>query len=261
MIQFRFGLTPLDQVRPWGRERPKLHWFGLTDGWYGIDLGDHELLRYTERTVRALRGDGDGSAPHPYTDYFVVRLWEDMIALLSAAMEPVPDDLVGFVAGNPLQWSWEETPEAEAAAQWHGDRTLNMTYLRIAPYIRWWRTVAGGNDSMTVTWEHAADPENEIEYAAPAAGRVTMPTAAFLAAVTALDHALLAAMEQRVGELEAAGAPTGVELDLEQLRRDQQDRATWLRRAQERERITDWDAVRAGARLLHASADGVTADG
>ena len=126
----------------------------------------------------------------------MVRLWEDMIALLSAAMEPVPDDLVGFVAGNPLQWSWEETPEAEAAAQWHGDRTLNMTYLRIAPYIRWWRTVAGGNDSMTVTWEHAADPENEIEYAAPAAGRVTMPTAAFLAAVTALDHALLAAMER-----------------------------------------------------------------
>ena len=113
-----FGLTPLDQVRPWGRERLKLHWFGLTDGWYCIDLGDHELLRYTERTVRALRGDGDGSAPHPYTDYFVVRLWEDMIALLSAAMEPVPDDLVGFVAGNPLRWSWEDAPEADAAAEW-----------------------------------------------------------------------------------------------------------------------------------------------
>ncbi|MFJ2954023.1 DUF5984 family protein [Streptomyces sp. NPDC087270] len=54
MIRFRFGLTPLAEVEPWGAGR-ELHWFGLTDGWYGIDAGGHELLRY-------LRANRSGTA-------------------------------------------------------------------------------------------------------------------------------------------------------------------------------------------------------
>jgi hypothetical protein len=257
-IRFRFGLTPLDQVRPWGRrERPVLHWFGLTDGWYVIDLGDHELLRYSERTVRRLRGGGDGPS-HPYVDYYVVRLWEDLLALLPAALEPVPEDLAAFVARDSSDWHWEDTPEVEAAADWHGNRTLDMGYLRVSPHVRCWRTVAGEGDvmgdavgdAMNVSWAHHPDPENEIEFAGPATGQVTVPTSAFVAAVVELDRALLEAMERRIGELEAAGPPPGVELDLEQLRREHRDRAGWLRRAREYAYVTGWDAVRAGGRVL-----------
>ncbi|MFD8865746.1 DUF5984 family protein [Streptomyces sp. NPDC059590] len=256
-IRFRFGLTPLEQVRPWGRrERPVLHWFGLTDGWYVIDLGEHELLRYSERTVRRLRGGGDGPS-HPYVDYYAVRLWEDLLALLPPALEPVPEDLAGFVARDSSDWHWEDTLEAEAAAQWHGGRTLNTGYLRVAPDIRCWRTVAGDDhamkDVMNVSWTHQPDPEDEIEFTAPATGRVTVPTSAFVAAVGELDRALLEAMEQRIGELAAAGPPPGVELDLEQLRREHQDRAGWLRRTREYEYATDWAAVRAGAAALLSS--------
>ncbi|ADI10690.1 hypothetical protein SBI_07570 [Streptomyces bingchenggensis BCW-1] len=254
MIRFRFGLTPLAEVRPWGRrERPVLHWFGLTDGWYAIDLGEHELLRYSERTVRRLRGDGGGPA-HPYADYYVVRLWEDLLALLPAALEPVPEDLADFVACDSSDWCWEDTPEADSAAQWHGDRSLYTGYLRIAPDIRCWRTVAGEHDAMddvmNVSWAHPSDPEGEIEFAGPATGRVTVPTSAFVAAVTELDRALLEAMERRIGELEAAGPPPGVELDLEQLRREHRDRAGWLERARRYAYATDWAAVRTGAAAL-----------
>ncbi|MEU0805560.1 DUF5984 family protein [Streptomyces sp. NPDC005970] len=253
-IRFRFGLTPLEQVRPWGRgDRPVLHWFGLTDGWYVIDLGEHELLRYSEGTVRRLRGggDGEGAGPsHPYADYYVVRLWEDLLALLPAALEPVPEDLAGFVARDSSDWHWEDTPQIDAAVGWHSDRDLNTGYLRVAPDIRCWRTVAGERDVMHVSWAHRSDPEDEIEFAAPDTGRVTVPTSAFVAAVGELDRALLEAMEQRIGELEAAGPPPGVELDLEQLRREHRDRAGWLRRAREYEYATDWAAVRAGAAAL-----------
>ncbi|MES4909339.1 MULTISPECIES: DUF5984 family protein [unclassified Streptomyces] len=263
MIRFRFGLTPLDQVRPWGSsERPVLHWFGLTDGWYVIDFGDHELLRYSDRTVRRLRGGGDGEGAegsegggpaHPYADYYVVRLWEDLLALLPAALEPVPEDLAAFVACDSSDWRWEETeetPEAEAAVEWHSDRTLNTGYLRVAPYIRCWRTVSGECDVMTVSWAHQSDPEGEIEFAGPATGQVTVPTSAFVAAVTELDRALLEAMERRIGELEATGPPPGVEIDLEQLRREHRDRAGWLERARRYTYVTDWAAVRAGADAL-----------
>ncbi|MDW6063178.1 DUF5984 family protein [Streptomyces sp. FXJ1.4098] len=270
MIRFRFGLTPLAEVRPWGRPgHPVLHWFGLTDGWYAIDLGEHELLRYSERTVRSLRGGGDGGGvgpAHPYVDYYVVRLWEDLLALLPAALEPVPEELADFVASDSSDWYWDETletleaeaeaeveTEAETAAGWHGDRTLNTGYLRVAPYIHCWRTVAG-EDVMNVSWAHPSDPEGEIEFAGPATGLVTVPTSAFVAAVTELDRALLEAMERRIGELEAAGPP-GIELDLEQLRREHRDRAGWLERARRYAYATDWAAVRTGAAALLRSPD------
>ncbi|MFJ4574320.1 DUF5984 family protein [Streptomyces sp. NPDC088846] len=50
MINFRFGLLPVEEIQPWGGvgESPRLSWFGLTDGWYCVDVGGHELLRYDD---------------------------------------------------------------------------------------------------------------------------------------------------------------------------------------------------------------------
>ncbi|MFJ1583206.1 DUF5984 family protein [Streptomyces sp. NPDC088197] len=251
-IRFRFELTPLTSVTPWGRERPVLHWFGLTEGWYCVDLDGHEVLRYSDSTVRALRDDGDGRRTHPYVDYYVVRLWEDMIALVSAALEPVPPDLVDVAADTSPAWTWRETPEAEAALAWHSAGYLYTDYLRIAPHVRCWRTVVGEEDTVTVVWEHQADPEGVIEFVGPRSGRVAIPTSEFLAAVTELDRALLSAMDQRINELEESGPVPGVEADIEQLRREHRDRATWLRRARDREPGTDWSAVRTGVRTLQA---------
>jgi hypothetical protein len=131
-----------------------------------------------------------------------------------------------------------------------------MGYLRVSPHVRCWRTVAGEGDVMNVSWAHHPDPENVIEFAGPATGRVTVPTSAFVAAVAELDRALLEAMERRIGELEAAGPPPGVELDLEHLRREHHDRAGWLERARRYTYVTDWAAVRAGAEALLNSRPG-----
>ncbi|MFF3431502.1 DUF5984 family protein [Streptomyces sp. NPDC002602] len=251
-IRFRFGLTPLDQVKPWGAQ-PELHWFGLTAGWYCVDIDGHEVLRYSERTVRELRHDRADDRAHPYVDYFVVRLWEDVIALVSGAMEPVPHDLVDVAADISPNWTWIDAPEADAALTWHGEGYLYTDYLRVAPTIRLWRTVVGAEDTVTVAWEHRADPEGVIEFAGPRTGRVTVPTDEFLGAVAELDRALLAAMDERIGELEKSGPPPGVRGDAEQLRREHRDRATWLRRARDRDPGTDWDTVRTGARMLLAA--------
>ncbi|GAA1185598.1 hypothetical protein F4556_000093 [Kitasatospora gansuensis] len=105
---------------------------------------------------------------------------------------------------------------------------------------------------MTLTWEHQADPEGVIEFAGPQAGRVTMPTSEFLAAVTEFDRALLAAMDERINELERFAPVPGVQLDVAELRREHRDRATWLQRARNHEPGTDWDAVRTGLRTLLA---------
>ncbi|MEU9802264.1 DUF5984 family protein [Streptomyces sp. NPDC051000] len=47
----------------------------------------------------------------------------------------------------------------------------------------------------------------------------------------------------------------GLRPDVEQLRREHRDRATWLRRARDCEPGTDWNAVRIGVRALLAAGD------
>ncbi|WP_443054311.1 DUF5984 family protein [Streptomyces sp. IBSBF 2435] len=51
-VRVRFGLTPPESVRPWGRTEPELHWFGLTDG-------------CTASTSAATRCCATPAGPHP----------------------------------------------------------------------------------------------------------------------------------------------------------------------------------------------------
>ncbi|WP_433662941.1 DUF5984 family protein [Nocardia sp. CA-128927] len=259
MIRFRFGLTPLDRVGPWGDQYRTLHWFALTEGWYYIGLGDHDLLRVSARTAELLRTQaGHRETPHDcYVEYYVARLWEDVLTLLPSALEPVPADLLDFVDTEPTTWSWADTPEVDAASTWYGDRTLDTGYLWFGPHLRWWRTVDDSSDSVTVAWRYPVDPESEIEFTGPLTGRISMPTDEFRTAVIEFDRNLLAAMNERLREFESSGPPEGIEIDLALLEHEQQDRAHWLAQTLERRPDTDWEAVRIGARTLRQSSSAV----
>jgi hypothetical protein len=90
---FTFRLKPLDEVAPWG-ERPTLHWFGLTDGTYGMKLGGVDVFRYDHEAARARGFSADGHL----VDYQVARFWEDVLDIVPAALTPVPEDLAALVA-------------------------------------------------------------------------------------------------------------------------------------------------------------------
>ncbi|GIH23382.1 hypothetical protein Aph01nite_16920 [Acrocarpospora phusangensis] len=247
MIEFRFALTPLGQVSPWGDEVRRLHWFGLTDGWYWIELDGHELLRYSPETLQRYRTD-QLPAQRPYVDYYLARLWEDITDMTPTVLQPVPKDLLGFVAGDPDTWQPVESDTASIAAGWHDEHRLDLGYIRQPPRIRAWRTSSDDLDTVTVTWRH--DDEGSIRFTADPTGRVVVPAESFLTAVRRLDHDLMIAMERRIRVLERTGPPDGVQLDLRALRAEHLDRTTWLARRLQREPATDWAAVRAGAAEL-----------
>lgn len=253
MIRFRFDLQPVRDIDPWGGEQhPTLHWFALTSGWYWIEVGEHELLRYSDRTLQ--RWAIDEGELTPYVEYYVVRLWEDVLEMVSVLTDPVPTDLVEFVAGDLPNWATRDnSPQADAAGSWHCAHAMYMGPLLGAPHIRLWRTIIDGEDTVTIDWQHPSG--TDIEFSAPAIGRISMPFRSFDNAVTEFDRALLAAMDERVTALEAAGPPAGVHLDLPHLRREQLERAEWLQRARARHAATDWVAIRAGARELLAAGD------
>lgn len=64
-------------MSPWGGDQPRLHWFGLTEGWCWIRVGEHELLRCSRLYH-----------PDCYVDYYLARLWEDVIVLNPDVLEP-----------------------------------------------------------------------------------------------------------------------------------------------------------------------------
>jgi hypothetical protein len=232
MIRFRFGLYPLEQVSPWGGDQPTLHWFGLTEGWYWLEASGHELLHRTRL-----------DHPHPYVDYYLARLWEDVNVRTPDVLEPVPPDLQPFIASDPAEWACDpldfvvepaedgtvgaDVPDhpVMTAAIWHSGHYLDLGYLRNAPYLRFWRTVCGDRDEITMDWRHADD--GEIGFSAGPAVRVNVSTAAYLEAVHTLDRELMVAMGRRVEELERRGGLPGVSLDLTWLRKEHEDRRCW----------------------------------
>ncbi|GAA1002011.1 hypothetical protein GCM10009555_107570 [Acrocarpospora macrocephala] len=247
MIRFRFALTPLGQVSPWGHEDRQLHWFGLTNGWYWIELANHELLRYSPETLQRYRTDHPATQ-RPYVDYYVARLWEDINEMTPTVLQSVPIDLLDFVASDPDAWQPKDSDAALVAAEWHAEHALDLGYIRQPPRIRAWRTVSDDLDTVTVTWRH--DDDGDIRFIADPAGQVVIPAESFLTAVRQLDHELMIAMERRIRALERTGPPDGVHLDLRLLRAEHVNRATWLAQRQHREPATDWAAVRAGAEDL-----------
>jgi hypothetical protein len=86
---FNFVLRPLGDVAPWGKDPPKLHWFGLTDGWFWLEADDQTLFRFSDTFLEQRCGQGS-TAPVPYVDYYVVRLWEDVLDGLHDFLSQVP---------------------------------------------------------------------------------------------------------------------------------------------------------------------------
>ncbi|WP_327146992.1 DUF5984 family protein [Nocardia sp. NBC_01327] len=252
MMRIPFELAPIDEVVPWGEHRT-LHWFGLTQGWYGLEVAGIELLRYTEQT-QALLGE-DPTVPR-WADYYVVRLWEDMLGVLPQVLEPVPGDLAEFFAGGGEGWADISDPDVldnpaiDPAYEGRRLRCFDTAYLRAGGAFRWWRTV-DPDDRVSVAWQFASGPDDQIAFAAPLSGRASVETSEFIAAVTDFDHRLLQAMQERVDRLVVTGAAPGIVLDVEGLTREQAKRRLWLPQALARQvEDTDWDAVRAGVAIL-----------
>ncbi|WP_278262665.1 DUF5984 family protein [Nocardia sp. AG03] len=242
-MRFRFELDPVEEVVPWGEQR-RLHWFGLTQGHYCMDIGGVGLLKYTQ--------DHSTRDARSWVDYYVVRLWEDLLAVLPSALEPVPEDLAHFFAANSAHWVDTDDPRTDAATDAYGLRWTDTAHLRYGPSFRWWRTLAP-EDTITVAWHHPLDPDGEIEFSAPPSGRRTIPTTEFLAAVTDFDRRLLDAMRERIDQLTETGVAEGIELDIPALIEEQAQRRTWLPRALASQDLTDWPAVRTGVAILSPS--------
>lgn len=248
---FNFRLTPLEQVVPWGRPNdPHLHWFGLTDGCYWLRVGDVELFHYREDAF-----GGEYYPCKPYVDYHVVRLWEDWLEILPDVLAPVPQALAEKLAApNFLAWRarverWNDAKEGNfdnpiywLAIERAGDRYLDSGYLVKGPRIWAW------NDGTHIhlEWDNRKCRVEGKPIWTAGVGSWVLPVEDFLDEVQAFDTRFIQAMQQRVDQIAADWTRPEIRIDIDQLVREQADRATWLAKTLDRApqaRAVEWNAV------------------
>lgn len=130
----------LDELHAVIVSEPMLSWFRLTDGVFDMRVG-----------ATSVYGPLAGGV-----EYYVARLWEDLIRLEPFAVEPVPAPLVTLLRNHeewrrPIDGLMERSPgqtRPGGALSWWTRRRLDSSYLADPPDLAFVRL---GSDTRIVT--------------------------------------------------------------------------------------------------------------
>lgn len=270
MALFEFKLKPLSDVMPWGQE-PKLtlHWFGLTDGIYYMNVGEDQLFRSSKEILLHWKKEWpDLDINCEYVDYQVVRLYEDLLDILVDVMHAVPVELQQYIDTQKNQEVWQnklwnifkstEDEEDEglyylATEWWNSFRRLSTSHLNNGQNIWLWRA---GN-TIHIRWNNEDKRINGIQPWAAVRGDFALPLEEFEEEVRRFHNQLMAAMECRIVELKTNNPIPHVSIDIPSLEKEHEERKLSLERALNRApRVNDWgQVVRAINKLLDSAAE------
>lgn len=245
-----FELTPIENVLPWGTpDNPSLSWFGLTDGRYWINAGVDTLFEYSER-IR--HNDADR-----YCDYYVARIFEDVIEMLPSILEAVPQDLTKYVSGESgREWaktyeSWCEQNLTEGAGDELWDvcdranlllcgRFLDCSYLTPSTSIVIWSDDA----DVHIEWENGDKLiDGELAWSA-VSGSFHLPREKFVKEVGAFHAKLFQQMTSRIDQVAAGALHPDIQIDLPGLIAENEQRRDAFVQNFEKRCVTSWDEIR-----------------
>jgi hypothetical protein len=243
---FNFTLLPLQEIQPGNRGDERfLSWFRLTEGQYWIQAGQHALLEYSTY-----------ARPFPkYCDYPVVRLYEDVMAILPYVLEPIPAAIAPHIqsaSGN--KWCaarvslLENTPDAMNVEQycklssdclnWWYNRRLDTGYLAPPARIRMW----SDETTVHIEWDNREELLNGVPAWTAILGAYHLPRADFIREVRSFHDRLMEQMGERVAQV-LTGARPDATIDLRQ--QHQQRNAPIDRLFAGPATKTDWEQVTA----------------
>jgi len=258
---FNFHLRPVEVIEPWEAEgRAYLHWFGLTDGWYWIDVGGDQLFSRTESARCHFESTKESGIPEQFVNYYVCRLWEDLLDQLPYFLEPVPEYVLERIkpgisavrwrdqVGDYLfpetdgDWPTENFVRFDQVVNWLDQRRLPCGNLQHGPNIWFW------NDGQTVFlhWDNREICIDRMQVWTASIGTLSMPFGTFVDEVRSFDCRFISAMRERILGIQRLWPRTDAHIDIPSLLREQEDRATWIDRAFEQSRClppTPWDQI------------------
>jgi hypothetical protein len=235
-LRVLFEIDDVENVPAWGHDgERKVDWYGLTSGRFRIETATGPPLEYSPQIQHAwsLRGKNP--------DYFVARLFEDLLSILPLVLEQVPPDIAARVANpawriNAERWS----DDVEDELGW------DLGYLRLAPKLAFWRT----GDEVFFQWQANAKAEG-VPVWSVAEGQIAISATAFEAEVLRFGEELLACMEHRVHSIQQRGwQREDCQLDIEELLKEQAMRREAFHSVSNARQATDWRQVRAALVVL-----------
>ena len=240
MSLFEFALTRLEAIEPWG-DPPNLslHWFGLSDGNYHINLGATRLLEYET---------SDGG--QRFVEYYLARLHEDTLEMLPDVLEPIPSSVARqFVDGKlgstmqtleKMREALEETDSSlDVALEALGSRIFDTSYLSPGAGISIWSHGA----KTIIEWDNRDRLFEEKHAWTAVQGRYELGRDEFIEEVQAFHLKLMTAMDERVQEVCSNWVRSDVRIDFEQLVAEQAERRDSFESALRSTRTTDWKSV------------------
>jgi hypothetical protein len=251
--QFRilFDIDEVEKTPPWGKAgEHKLHWYGLTSGRFWIETSAGPPLEYTSEIFR------HWSLRSKVPDYFVARIFEDLLSILPLILEQVPADIAAIVANRAWRVNaerWRDAVEDEprwdrwySATQWWHDRTLDLGYLQHAPELAFWRT----EDEVLFQWSGDVKTDGVPVWAVPQ-GQISISAEAFEAEMFRFGEELLTCMEVRVRSIQQLGwHRDDCVLNIEELVKEQGVRREAFRKISTERHATDWRQVRVSLDIL-----------
>lgn len=259
MALIHFRLKHPDNILPWG-DAPDtgMHWFGLTDGEYWLDVNKATLYEYTNEVLAG----GDVNTSH-YVDYQIARLSEDWTNLFESIAEPVPDAFYAIARSSDYLYRFYEAaqtwfdnlskdPSVDIAAcsdrydktiEWIYSRTLTAMHLTFGPGISFFRN----RDHISIVWKADHLTENDIPVWTAQNGEVEMEYEMFIHEMEDFGNRFFSAMDTQVRiavEKDWGTTP----LNKEQLIQEQQERRAEFQRKLsllkgEPAKHTEWDVI------------------
>ena len=238
MSLFEFKLKHPDEISPWGTpDKLSIHWFGLTDGEYYIDLGKCRLYEYTEELIES------SAFATQYVDYHVSRLIEDLCEIIPSIQESIPLEFyelvkthTGLFDFKERAYNWLDEFDSEDEMQmdqafeqygqhlaWIDQRMLYAGYLVAGQKIGFFRH----ENKIALVWESKSSEDDIVERWTATNGELEMPYQTFVEAIKDFADRFTEAMDRQI-ELAVAKDWQNVFLDKEALLKEHENRKQTL---------------------------------
>jgi hypothetical protein len=236
MALFEFQLKPLEKMTPWGNQPElDLHWFGLTEGIYYLNVGNEQLFRFSKEIIQHWRKQyPELNGLEHYVDYQVIRLYEDVLKILPDVLNPIPAEANCLIETPSVQKKWiaDLTKVLEAddddelydtcykVTDWWTYRHLSNMHLNHGPDIWFFRV----DDTIHIRWCNDEKKIDGIQPWATVIGDWQLPVAQFIKELESFHNRLMNEMGNRIEILRTNNPVPHIKVDIDNLMKEHEQR-------------------------------------
>lgn len=231
------------------------HWFGLTDGFYHLNVGKEQIYRNTNEILNCRQDKyPEYKNPDIYVDYQIVRLYEDFLDTLSDVLQPIQKEILALIDTHDkkckllniidyIYCSAEDysiLDDCDDAMEWRQRRHLSSMHLSYPPYVVMWRH----ENSITFRWDNKNNVEHDIPVWSSQGGEYQFSVAEFMHEVESFHNRFMSAMKERVNIIVIDNPMPNVNIDIDRLVQEHGERELSLEHALKRQPcVKSWETV------------------